>query len=167
MSDLGAGKISNQRVKELNEVFDAKPNFSSGDALGNFVSEYFLCEALANKFIEYCVADCTPTETKPKKKTDVHFKLLDIRNIKKALTHFAVNFSVADADAVFRGGCGKTGYRTARQLRNEYAHSLSLSARNEIVQRSVELLGLMSRFCMAVESRISERTSININEAQP
>ena len=137
---------------------------------------YFRCQlflgmiTLANKFIEYCETDDPPEEQKPKKtkcsscgvecpaakkKARGGFKPLDVGNIKRALTHFSVDFSDANADAVFKSGNGKVGQRSARQLRNEYAHSLSLRSREEIAQRSVDLIGLMMHFCTAVKNRIS------------
>ncbi len=172
MIELSIDRIFPQRTKALKEVFAAKPDLTSDSELSDFVSAYFLCEALANKLIEYLETDDPPMSAKskkikcsncgaenecPKKKTSGHFKTLDVGKIKKALIHFSLDFPFDDTDAIFKSGNGIVGRRTARQLRNEYAHSLSSSSREEIAQRSAELLDVMVHFCTSVENRISGR----------
>lgn len=174
MIESSIDRISPQRAKALREVFTAKPDLTSDGKLSDFLSAYFLCEALANRLIEYLETDDPPRSAKPKKikcsscgaenassatkkKTSGNFKTLDVGKIKKALTHFSLDFPCDAADAVFKSGTGKVGQRTARQLRNEYAHSLSLSAHQEITERATELLEFMMRFFTVVKNRISEQ----------
>ena len=172
MSESSIDRMLPQRANALKGVLAAKPNFSSDGALSDFLSAYFLCEALANKLIEYLETDNPPMSAKskkikcsncgaenecPKKKTSGHFKTLDVGKIKKALIHFSLDFPCDDTDAIFKSGNGIVGQRTARQLRNEYAHSLSLCASEEITQRSAEFLDLMMRFCTSVKNRITGR----------
>jgi hypothetical protein len=172
MIELSIDRIFPQRAKALKEVLAAKPDLKSDVALSDFVSAYLLCEALANKLIEYLETDDPPRKAASKKikcsncgaenecsvrnKSNNRFKTLDVRNIRKAVTHFSLGISIDDVDAVFTSGNGKAGQRTPRQLRNEYAHSLSSGSQKEIAQRSSELLGLMMRFCTSVENLISE-----------
>lgn len=158
MSRSSTDKILPQRASALKEVFDAKPDLTSesDSDLAAFLSAYFLCEVLANKLIEYFETDNPPTNVKSKKKKS-QFKTLDVGKIKRALIHFSLDLPCDDTDTVFKSGKGKVGKRTARQLRNEYIHSLSLSARKEIAERAPELLGLMSRFCTVVKTRISKQ----------
>lgn len=174
MSESSADRMLPQRAKALKEVFAAKPDLTSESdgELSAFLSAYFLCEALANKLIEYFENDNPPMNVKskkikcsscgtenecPKKKASSHFKTLDVGKIKKALIHFSLDFPCDDTDTVFKSGNGIVGERTARQLRNGYAHSLSLCAREEIAERAPELLEIMMRFCTVVETRISEQ----------
>lgn len=172
MSESSMDRMLPQRANALKEVFATKPNLTTDSALSDFLSAYFLCEALANKLVEYLENDVPPGQAKSKKvkcsscgvetelpiakkKTGNGFKILDVGNLKRALTYFSVKFLDADTDAIFKSGNGIVGKRTARQLRNEYAHSLSSKSRDEIDQRSVELLKLMIRFSTSVENRIS------------
>ncbi|TXI27986.1 MAG: hypothetical protein E6Q60_08375 [Nitrosomonas oligotropha] len=174
MSRSSTDRILPQRAIALKEVFDAKPDLTSesDSDLAAFLSAYFLCEVLANKLIEYFETDNPPANVKSKiehsetdnpptnvksKKKKSQFKTLDVRKIKRALTHFSLDFPCDDTDTVFKSGKSKVGKHTARQLRNEYIHSLSLSARKEIAERTPELLGLMSRFCTVVKTRISKQ----------
>ena len=175
MSKLSTDKFSHQRAQALGDVLDGKPDLSSNLVLSAFLSDYFLCEALANKLIEYFEADVPPEASKPKKakcpscgteyvissarkKNGEHFRMLDVRKIKEALVHFALDFPSDKADAVFKSGQGKVGDRTARQLRNNYAHSLSSSASKEISERAPELLDLMKNFHRAVQIRTSKES---------
>jgi hypothetical protein len=172
VSKLFTDNLSHTRAKAIRGVLGEKPDLSSNLALADFLSEYFLCEALANKLIEYFEADVPPEAIKPKKtkcpscgveneisltrrKPTGRFKSLDVGKIKKALVHFALDFPPDGANAVFASGSGIVGERTARQLRNDYAHSLSSSANKEITARAPQLLNLMIRFHMAVQSRTS------------
>lgn len=173
MSASSTDRILPQRAIALKEVFDAKPDLTSesDSDLAVFLSTYLLCEALANKLIEYFETDNQSMNVKPKKikclsygaenecsKKKNQFKPLDVGKIKKALIHFSLDFPCNDTDTIFKSGKGKVGERTARQLRNEYMHSLSLSARKEIAERTPELLNFMSRFCTIVKDRISNRS---------
>lgn len=172
MSEASVDRMLPQRAKALNDVFAAKPDLTSDSELSDFLSAYFLCEALANKLIEYMETDDPPRSAKPKKtkcsscgtenecpkkKASSHFKTLDVGKIKKALIHFSLDFPCDDTDTVFKSGNGIVGERTARQLRNGYAHSLSPYAREKIAERAPELLEIMMRFCTVVETRISEQ----------
>jgi hypothetical protein len=164
-------KMLSQRVKALQEVFAAKPDLKSKNSLSDFLSDYLLCEALANKLILYLETDDPPKPINPKKnicsscgaenesvvknkKPSAHFKTLDVRKIKKALIHFSIVFSDDETDAIFKSGDGKVGNRTARQLRNEYAHSLSVSACKEMCERAPYFLELMNRFQILVKSSL-------------
>ena len=60
MSKLSTDKFSHQRAQALGDVLDGKPDLSSNLVLSAFLSDYFLCEALANKLIEYFEADVPP-----------------------------------------------------------------------------------------------------------
>lgn len=175
MSDSSIGQIQHQRMKALRSVLLAKPSLLTDVALFDFLSTYFLCEALANRLIEYWEADLPPKSVKPphavtcstcgaeikcstskKRRSGSGFNALDVGNLKKALRHFAINCSIESTEAIFRSGNGIVGQRTVRQLRNGYAHSLSIGAKDEIVSRSGELIYLMGGFCNAVEERLSQ-----------
>ncbi len=176
MSKLSTDKLSYTRAKAIRGVLGEKPDLSSNLALADFLSEYFLCEALANKLIEYFEADVPPEAVKPKKtkcpscgveneisltkrKPSGRFKSLDVGKLKKALVHFTLDFSSDGANSVFASGHGIVGERTARQLRNDYTHSLSSSANKEITERAPQLLNLMIRFLTAVQNRTSKEST--------
>jgi len=166
--------MSLQRAGALLGILTEKPNFLINTALSDFLSEYFLCEALANKLIEYWEVDVPPNNAKPSKiikclsggsENEFHttqrnkkssFKILDVGRLKRALIHFSLDFSQVSADAVFKSGKGIVHKRTARQLRNAYAHSLSVSARDEIAERITELMGSMSKFNSVISGMANE-----------
>lgn len=153
--------LTPKRIVALKALLSAKPNFASDHSLASFLSSYLLCEALANRLVEYYeldvdaerIAKKKPTlnnrtpETLPAKDSKKNqFKPLLITSVKKSINHFALHFSNTDLETIFMSS-NKTGEsRTARQLRNLYLHSLSVSAHDEICSRIQQLLDIMERF---------------------
>ena len=175
MSEFFVPKMMIERTKALQCVLHAKPSLTTDIALFDFLSTYILCEALASKIIEYWATDLPPKSVRPgklvacsecgaeieravsrNKSSGNGFKTLDVGNLKKALIHFEINLPAESTDSIYKSGKGIVKQRTARQLRNGYAHSLSSSAKEEINERSRELLDVMEKFCTAVKAQISQ-----------
>lgn len=163
-------KISKNRTTALIEIFSGKPNLLIGDGLPDFLSSYFLCEALVRKLIEYFDIDNPVKLTIPKERKCLvcgvdlkipglkikrnKFKTLNVGKIKKSLAYFEIDFPLSDVDFIFKGGDGISGQRSARQLRNLYAHSLSGCAKKEILERRSNLLDLMDKFCQLINKKV-------------
>lgn len=173
MNKSNIGGLSQKEKDSLINLVSEKPDFSD-KCLSKFFAEYFLCEALAHKLIffykkhklpqgnktlkkitcTYCKRRiCLPTG----KKKNSNFETLDVGVLKNALMHFSINFPDADADALFKSDMGtvENSNRSARRLRNEYVHNLSVSSRDEIIAESSRLLLLMERFSESVNNGIS------------
>ncbi len=153
--------LTPKRIVALKALLSAKPDFASDHLLSSFLSSYLLCEALANRLVEYYEldvgAECMAKEksTLNNRKPEIppakdskknQFKTLRVPTIRKSINHFALHFASADLNSLFKSSNNPGENRTARQLRNSYIHSLSSNAHDEICSRIQEFLDTMGRF---------------------
>lgn len=128
--------LNKQRNKELRSVQLLDPGFSCQGIVGEFIGTYIQSEVFAKKLQTYY-----RTDTGKSGKED-----LNLGTLKAAIKHFKISVSETDISELFRGGAGKRGNKSARQLRNGYLHALSLEDKNEIEERANKLISKLKLF---------------------
>jgi len=124
------------RNKELNAVLALDPGFSCQGLVGEFISVYIQSEVFAKKLQNYY-----RTDTKKSGNDE-----LQISTLKAALKHFRITLSESDVALLFKGGSGKKGSKSARQLRNGYLHVLSPEDKKEILSTGKLLIPKLQKF---------------------
>ncbi len=124
------------RNKELKAVYMLDPGFSCEGLVGEFFGLYFRSEVYAKKLQHYYRVDTSKSGKDE----------LNIKTLKAALKHFKLIMSETDLKCLFRGGTGKRGSKSARQLRNGYLHDLSPEDRKEIMLKAQVLIPKMEKF---------------------
>jgi len=119
--------LTQRRNTGLDDAVSKDPGFSCQGLVGEFISDYLRCDLFATRLMNYYQAD------KQYKKTKLNTQALD-----EACRHFSLHFPKENILRLFRGGEGKRGEKSAKQLRNGYLHQLSKADRNEILEKSTE-----------------------------
>jgi len=127
--------LAKQRDNAISELFKLSPSFSCQGEIGQFVDKYILCEVIAKRIQHYYKVD-----------TNKGHASLHILTLKASLNHFKIKFNEVKINDVFKGGEGKKGIKSARQLRNGYLHSLNENDKAEIEQRHSNLLNDINYF---------------------
>lgn len=70
---------------------------------------------------------------------------LNTEYLSKALEHFGLHLEKDKLLFLFKGGEGKKGQKSARQLRNGYLHQLSEADKSEIIDKHSMLIAEMKR----------------------
>ena len=118
--------LKNVRNSELRGVLNLDPGFSCQGSIGKFVGLYIQSEVFAKKLQHYY-----RTDTKKNGKDE-----LQINTLNAAVRHFGLSFPESDIGVLFKGGPGKRGNKSARQLRNGYLHALSPEDKKEITTKA-------------------------------
>lgn len=124
-TDKQAEALRQSRNKELKAVQLLDPGFSCQGSVGEFIGLYIQSEVFAKKLQQYYRTDTNKSGRDE----------LQIQTLKAALKHFKVSFTDSDISALFKGGPGKRGSKSARQLRNGYFHALSPEDKKEIMSK--------------------------------
>lgn len=124
------------RRNSLNVIAAKRIGFGCQGKVGTFIDNYIVCEATATKLVQFYKTDKKFKSSGPLRKDDIH----------DALVHFGIQINKLDVGAVFTGGSGKKGTKSARQLRNGFLHSISESDRIEIEAKYAYFMKLMSEF---------------------
>lgn len=125
-------QLSPQQKNEILKIGSSLPGFSCQGAVGSFLDNWLACEILAKKLIVY------------------HKKLNDMpsywsyEQVSAATKYFCFQIDPILNKAIFKGGHGKRGSLTPRQLRNAYLHSMSAPDIDEIESRISELTSMLS-----------------------
>ena len=119
----------------LDSVSKNDPGFSCQGVVGEFIGLYLRCEVFATKLQHYYQTDKQPLQTR-----------LNTQSLSKSLEHFNLHFNSESLLLIYKGGSGKRGSKSARQLRNGYLHELSSADKNEIEKKHSEYVKLMKRF---------------------
>lgn len=104
-----------------------------------FLDRYFVAEVLARRIMSYYQDDTGKT----------HSDIMRIQQLNAAISHFGITFSKKDIRALFLGGEGLRGTKSARQLRNGYVHNLSSDDRCEIEINASVIILLLNDFIVA------------------
>lgn len=128
--------LNAQRHAAISEIFKRKAGFTCQGIIGSFIDDYLLCEVLAKKLQSYY-----RTETGKRGKDELRIDVL-----KAAIKHFDLRYEEEQLKLVFQGGGGKSGQKSARQLRNGYIHELNQSDKAEIEARHTELMAAIYTF---------------------
>lgn len=123
-----------RRNKGLANADATDPGFSCQGVVGEFVSVYLRAELLALKLQHYYQTDMQNKQTS-----------LNITALRRAIKHFNLHFSEEKILLIFRGGKGKRGNKSAKQLRNGYLHRLSEADKKEIVCNGKSLIKEMAK----------------------
>lgn len=124
------------RNKELKSVLALDPGFSCQGLVGEFIGIYIQSEVFAKKLQQYY-----RTDTKKSGKDE-----LQINVLKAALKHFNIPLPESDIPILFKGGPGKRGSKSARQLRNGYLHALSVEDKKEIMSKANSVIFKLRKF---------------------
>lgn len=131
--------LSAQRRGVLIEITQRSPGFLCQGDLGAFLDHYFVAEVLARKVISFYQDDTKkPSSDK-----------IQVQQLSAAIRHFGIIFLESDIKALFLGGEGLRGTKSARQLRNGYVHSLSVEDRVEIERMTPVLKHMLNGFINA------------------
>lgn len=128
--------LTRQRNKELRSVQLLDPGFSCQGIVGEFIGTYIQSEVFAKKLQAYY-----RTDNNKKGKND-----LQTATLTAALKHFKIPMLETDISELFRGGAGKRGDKSARQLRNGYLHALSVEDKKEIEEKASTLISKLKIF---------------------
>jgi hypothetical protein len=110
------------------------PGFSCQGIVGEFIGLYLRCELFATRLQNYYQVDMQCQETG-----------LNTASLIKAFKHFGLHIQDQKVLGLFKGGSGKIGEKSARQLRNGYLHELTESDRNEIISNGPILITEMRK----------------------
>lgn len=136
MKDKSKTKLKvDRRNKSLKEIAERDPGFGCEGAVGRFVSAYLLAEVFAMRLIEFYRSD---------RKLDG--KKLQVDVLISAVRHFEMSMEESIVKELFTGGEGKRGFKTARQLRNGYLHTLSHEDRKEIIDSAESTIFKLNQF---------------------
>lgn len=128
--------LTAQRNKELRIVHSLDPGFSCQGIVGEFIGIYIQSEVFAKKLQTYYRTDSNKTGKDE----------LQINTLKAALKHFNILTLEDDIPNLFRGGPGKRGSKSARQLRNGYLHALSAEDKKEIESKANIFISKLRKF---------------------
>jgi hypothetical protein len=128
--------LRDTRNKELKAVHALDPGFSCQGLVGRFIGIYIQSEVFAKKIQHYY-----RTDTNKSGKDE-----LQINVLKAALKHFNLSFPDSDVSSLFKGGAGKRGSKTARQLGNGYLHALSPDDKKEITSKAESYISKLQKF---------------------
>ena len=126
--------FSSQQKKEIERIGQSFPGLSCQGSVGVFLDHWLICEALAKRLIMY------------------HKKLTELphhwtyEQVSAAIKHFRINIKPELNEKIFKGGRGKRGENTPRQIRNSYLHSLSPAEVVEIESRISEYVLLLEEW---------------------
>jgi hypothetical protein len=123
------------RNRSLDQIERRDPGFGCEGKVGAFVSAYLRAEVFATRIITFYRAD-----------RGLKGKGLQVDVLVAATRHFGMGVDPANIRALFLGGEGKRGAKTARQLRNGYLHTLSAEDRKEILTSSGILTSQLTAF---------------------
>lgn len=124
-----------RRNTSLENVSFLDPGFSCQGEIGEFIGLYIRCELCATRLQHYYQKD------KQYKKSKLNTNMLS-----SALQCFDISLDKEILLLLFKGGEGKRGSKSARQLRNGYLHKLSESDRNEILIKHINMTTEMKKF---------------------
>ena len=127
--------LNQRRNTGLDDAASKDPGFSCQGKVGEFISLYLRCELFATKLQHYYQTD------RQYKKGSLNTDMLS-----KALEHFGIPLDKDKLLSIFKGGEGKRGSKSARQLRNGYLHQLSEPDKLEIIDKHSTLVKEMKRF---------------------
>lgn len=130
------GALVAQRNRELRAVKALDPGFSCQGIVGEFIGVYIQSEVFAKKLQAYYRTDSNKTGKDE----------LQITTLKAALNHFNVLVPETDISKLFKGGAGKRGSKSARQLRNSYLHALSIEDKKEIESKAKTFIVKLREF---------------------
>ena len=119
----------------LDSTAQNDPGFSCQGKVGEFIGLYLRCEVFARKIQHYYQTDKQTQKSK-----------LNTRSLTKELEYFDLHFKLESLLLIYRGGSGKRGNKSARQLRNGYLHELLSADKKEILQVHSEYVKLMDCF---------------------
>jgi len=139
--------IARKRHSELCKTLNLSSGFSCQGVVGQFVDRYILCEIIGKKIQKYYQHDLQKP-TKPE---------LNLTVLKAALKHFKCDFDGTLLADILRGGGGKKGEKSARQLRNGYLHSLNPEDKVEIEQNFDVLIKKIEEFLEVSSSIFSNK----------
>ena len=122
--------LTTRRCSALLEIATRSPGLGCQGLLGQFLDHYLVAESLATKLQYYYQVD-----TGQKSTDKIH-----VNQLIAAQRHFSLQFEDLRTKEIFLSGPGNGGCKSCRQLRNGYVHSLSVSDREEIEDRSKSLL---------------------------
>ena len=131
--------LTTQQRQALIKVVERVPGLACQGKLGDFLEKYLVAEAMARKILKFGAGTESGT---------VH-QSLDLRLIQQAARSLSLGTSPEALRALFLGGVGIRGTKSARQLRNGYLHSLNQQDRDEIESRFLELASLLTSFMEA------------------
>jgi hypothetical protein len=132
-------RFSAQQRNEIVKLATSSPGFSCQGPIGQFLDRWLLCEVIAKKLIMY---------HKKSNELPTHWNYIQVT---AAAKHFAINLKPEKNQAIFKGGHGKRGENTPRQLRNGYLHSLSTPDADEIIDRSSYLTSLLDDWLVVLK----------------
>lgn len=116
--------LARRRNASLDDAASKDPGFSCQGEIGEFISLYLKCELFATRLQHYYQKDKQHKQGK-----------LNTESLLKALEHFGFSVDKDKLLLLFKGGEGKRGKKSARQLRNGYLHQLSDADRREIIEK--------------------------------
>jgi len=128
-------KLSTQQRREIVKLGSQLPGFSCQGSTGSFLDRWLVCEMLAKKLIMY-----------HKKLGELPTNYWTYEQVGAATKYFGLKIEANLNKSIFKGGHGKRGKNTPRQLRNGYLHSLSSADNQEILQRISELKKLLDKW---------------------
>jgi len=130
-----------RRNKSLQEITQRDPGFGCEGKVGKFITAYLCAEDFATRLIEFYRAD-----------RRLKGKGLQVDVLVSAAKHFRISVNDSTLYELFRGGEGRRGVKSARQLRNGYLHTLSHEDRREILSSAENLISRLYQF---MQNRIS------------
>lgn len=123
------------------DLISRKPGLACQGELGALLDVYFVAEALARKLQSFYQTDTGKATSDD----------LQITQLNAALKHFSVDYPLDDVRVIFLGGKGKSGVKSARQLRNGYLHGLNDDDRAAIEKNSTKITNLINLFVQAIQ----------------
>lgn len=135
--------LTKRRNNGLDDAARKDSGFSCAGDVGKFINLYLRCEIFATRLQHYYQTDKEHKQGK-----------LNTDSLSEALSHFSLPVDKDKILLLFKGGSGKKGSKSARQLRNGYLHQLSEADRLEIIEKYSELIAEMERF---LNKRINTR----------
>lgn len=137
--------LTQRRNNGLNDAATKAVGFSCQGKVGEFVDLYIRCELFATRLQHYY-------------QTDKQYKEagLNTESLVKALEYFGLYLKKSSLLSIFKGGEGKRGIKSARQLRNGYLHQLSDADKSEIIEKHSKLTVAMERFLKNRIKRITK-----------
>ena len=119
-----------------------------GNGLGAVLDHYFVCEAIAKKWVHYYAVD--GGSLMRRRPGHYNLKWPDLLNALQAFNKVGLNsgwqIHVDDLKAIFVSGSKHGARPTVRQLRNSYLHNLDQAAAAAMMGGAVIMVPLMQRF---------------------
>ena len=122
--------LTTRGCSALMDIASRSPGLGCQGLLGRFLDNYLVAESLATKLQYYYQVD-----TGQKTTDKIH-----VNQLIAAQRHFSLGFEDLRTKEIFLSGPGNGGCKSCRQLRNGCFHSLCVSDRKEIEERSKSLL---------------------------